>query len=219
MGEDFVGKVLRSCAVKWRHDFSGQRGSKSADSGLAFTCRERLKVAYAQVGRRKRDDGFYCRIEGTTGLDSQKTSHAAPCQNDRPRIGMKLSSMSRIAQVVDCRLCIFNAMRERESCRRSPGAEIVEIENIPTGAANRLGKIEIALVARKSVQQDDGWMRRCTGGYIDKSVEQRTLAWKLEGLHGCGIGFIRNSIGGKSRVLNTGWHGGNERCAEQDGRE
>ena len=78
-------------------------------------------------------------------------------------------------------------MRKREVSGRTPGAPVVEIENIPTGAANLLGQIQIALVPGKSVQQHHHRMRTRSSSHIDEGVQEPTMARNLKTLHGSAL--------------------------------
>jgi hypothetical protein len=77
-----------------------------------------------------------------------------------------------------------------------------------------LGDVEILLVAREAVEEDDYGMRACSGGYVDEGVEESAVAGELEGLEGRWVGFVEGGVlidGG----LGVGGDDGGERCGEQ----
>jgi hypothetical protein len=81
-------------------------------------------------------------------------------------------------------------MSEGEVAGRTPRTPVVEVENIPSGTANILGQIKIALVPREPVQQHHRRMRPRACGDINKRVEKRPVAGNLKTFHGSGIGSL-----------------------------
>ena len=55
------------------------------------------------------------------------------------RIGAQVIGVGGIAHVGDGGLRIFDAVGEGEIAGRAPGAAIVEVEDVPAGAAQGLG--------------------------------------------------------------------------------
>ena len=111
-------------------------------------------------------------------------------QNDTRRIEAQQFGHFRLTQESRSRHGVFDAMREREISRRTPGAAVVEVENIPSGAADILCQIQISFVTGKTVQQDHRRMRAGARGDIHECIQQRSVARNLKSLHGSSIGSI-----------------------------
>ncbi|MFH0343460.1 MAG: hypothetical protein ACHBNF_15350 [Chromatiales bacterium] len=63
-------------------------------------------------------------------------------------------------------------------------------EHVPAGAADRLGQIQVSLVAWITMQQDDGRVRPRALRDINDSAELSALATDHDRLHRRGIGRI-----------------------------
>src|SRR5437762_11807118 len=85
------------------------------------------------------------------------------CKHDVPRIDAEPRRVARTREV-ESGPRVLHRIADREIAWRAPGAAISEGEDVPTGAADGLGEIEMAFVARKPVRQDHGRARRLACG-------------------------------------------------------
>ena len=131
------------------------------------------------------------------------------------RVGSELGGLVRIAQVGNGGFRIFDAVSEGEISGRTPRPAVVEVKDVPSRAPDRLRQIQVALVAGESMQQDDGRVRACSGGDVNKGVQQGAVTGKLEGLHRGGVGFIRRAVREDSGILGDCGGDGAEGCGEQ----
>ena len=107
---------------------------------------------------------------------------------------------------------------EGEVAGGAPGAAIVEVKNVPPGAANRLCEIEILLVTGEAVEDDYDRMRSPSGGDVGERVELGAVAGKLKGLHYGRVCLVWRRVGcdGRGKLLRVEWE--DERRAEKCGR-
>jgi hypothetical protein len=92
------------------------------------------------------------RGEFGAGDQSSKPAHAVTDEGDVLGIDTVFRGRVRLADRLHDRPNIFDHMNKEELTTASPGAALVKEDGIPTRTANRLGQIEIPLVAGKFVE-------------------------------------------------------------------
>jgi len=194
--DDLFCEAGGSAAGEWRHAFGGEAGGDGMKGEPALIFRDGLQLIDAHVGGGDEADGF---DGGVVGGDvaGHEAAHAVADEDDVGGVGAETLCVGRVAHVGDSGLGVFDGVGEGEVAGRAPGAAIVEVENVPSGAADGLGEVEILLVAGEAVEEDDDGMRACSGGDVDEGVEHGSVAGKLEALHGGGIGLVGCGVGGK----------------------
>ena len=111
------------------------------------------------------------------------------------RVRVEACSVGGIAEVSESGFGVLHGVAEGEAAGGSPGTAIVEVKDVPAGAADGLREVEVALVAGKAVEEDDRGVRGGAGGDVDEGIELVAVAGDLEGLRGgrvrgvgCGVG-------------------------------
>ena len=66
----------------------------------------------------------------------------------------------------------------------------MEGEDGPAVAPDGLGEVEVLLVARKTVQQEQGWVRAGTGCFVEDAVHQGAVAGDVHHFHLCGMRLV-----------------------------
>ena len=117
-------------------------------------------------------------------------------ENDVRRVGVEFLRISRIANVGDGGLHVFDGVGEGEVAGRAPGAAVVEVDDVPTGAADGLGEVEIFFVAGEAVEEKYDFVGSGSGCDIGDGVEQSAVAWDLECFEGGGVGLVGRGICG-----------------------
>ena len=132
---------------------------------------------------------------------------------------MKFLRVCGIAQVGDGGVGVFDGMGEGEVAGRTPGAAVVEVDDVPPIAADGLGEVEIFLVAGEAVQEEDYGMWCRAGSDIGDGVEERAVAGDLEGFEGGGIGLVVGGVGGDGGGKLLSIEGERKKGAEKRGGE
>jgi len=195
VGDDFFGEALGRAAGEGRHAVGGEVGGEAGGCFFLLSWLEGLHFVDAHVGCGDQADGF----DGGVlrgGVAGYEAAHAVTDEDDVGGVGAELFRVGWVAQVGDGGLRVFDGVGEGEVAGRAPGAAIVEVDDVPTVAANGLGEVEIFFVAGEAVEEEDDWMRAGAFGDVGEGVEHGAVAGDLEGLHGCGICFVGWWVGG-----------------------
>jgi len=174
-----------------------------------------LQACGVEVSRGDGGDGF----DGWVvcgALDGHEASHAVADEDEVGGVDAEFFGVGRVAQIGDGGLDVFDAVGEGEVAGRTPGAAVVEVEDVPARAANGLGEVEILLIAGEAVEEDDGGMRACSRGDVDEGVEEGSVAGELKRLHGSRILLVGNWIGGDGGLRGEGNSGAKEGCGEEE---
>ena len=188
IGERVMGKLFRRRATDGVHSFTIVGRAQCLDRCVLALLGQGQRNTSSKIGSRNKTYSQDAMISSRI-LHRHESAHAVSDENNARRIKAQYLRHDRRAQIIDRCSRVFDAMGEGEVSRRSPGTPVVEVENIPSGAANILGQIEIALVTRKPMQQHHHWMRTSACSDIDKRVEERSVAGNLKTLHGSRSGL------------------------------
>jgi hypothetical protein len=137
--------------------------------------------------------------------------------NDVAGVGAELFGIGGIANVGDGGMRIFDRVSKGKITGRAPGPAVIEVKNVPSGAAEGLRKIEIFLVAGESVEKDDDRMRACTGRDVGERIELGAVAGDLKCLHCSRVCFVWCRIGRDGRGELLGADRTTERGAKKHG--
>jgi hypothetical protein len=135
--------------------------------------------------------------------------------------------VGRVAQEGHGGLAVGAGAGERELARAAPRAAIVDLQHVPAGPAHGLHQVDIGLVARKAVQEQQGRMRLVARGQVHQGVDPHAAGRQREGGHVGGMLGIANRIGdhrprhgleaGLGARYAADGHGAEEQGAQNEG--
>jgi hypothetical protein len=196
VGDDLFGEALRCAAGERCNAFGGEGGGETARGFVFGSGFEGLHFACAHVGGGDEDDGFDRGVLGG-GVSSHEAAHAVADEHDRTGVGAELLCSGWIAKEGDGGLRVFEGVGEREVAGRTPGAAIVEVEDVPACATDGLGEVEVLLVAGKAVEEDCNWMRTSPFCDVGDGVQHGSVAGELKALDGRWVGFVGDGVCGE----------------------
>ncbi len=165
-----MGKLFGRAATDWVHSFAIICGAQRHNRCVFALLWQGLRNASSKIGSRDKTYSQDATVSGRL-LDRHESAHAVAYENNAGRIKPQYLRHFRRAQIIDCRSRILDGMREGEVPGRTPGTSVVEVEDIPSGTANILRQIEIALVTGKPMQQHHRRMRPRSCRDVDERVE------------------------------------------------
>ena len=131
-------------------------------------------------------------------------SHGVADEDDGFGIGAELLCVDGVAEPGEGSFGVLDAVGEGEGARSAPGAAVVEVEYVPTGASDGLGEVEVPLVAGEAVEEDDGGVRAGAFGGVHEGIEESAVAGELEGFECGGGGFIGDGVRGEGGLGLSG---------------
>ena len=106
---------------------------------------------------------------------SSETTHAVTAQHDSLRVYSVLRRYIWLPHKRDCSVNILRYMSDGKHTGASPSAAIVHCQHIPTCSPNCLGKVEVLLVARDSMQQDDRRVGPCASRQVEQTIHPNPM--------------------------------------------
>ena len=156
VGDDLFGQSFGRASGEGRHAFGSEVGGEAGGGFLFLRGCQGLHLGLdgvdAHVGRGDEADGFDGWIL-RGGVSGHESAHAVADEDDVGGVGAELFRVGGIAQVGDGGLGVFDGVGEGEVAGRTPGAAIVEVDDVPAVAANGLGEVEILFVAGEAVEK------------------------------------------------------------------
>src|SRR5579859_1115477 len=150
IGNGFFGEALRRAASKRSYAFICKVLRYGIDRPIAIGDGEGLNLVDGHVGGGDEADG----LDGgvlRAGITSHEAAHAVADKDDLFWINSKACCVAGIAKIRNGGVNIFDGMGEGEVAGRTPASAVVEVEHIVPGTAQRLGDIEVLLVAWESM--------------------------------------------------------------------
>jgi hypothetical protein len=118
-----------------------------------------------------------------------------PGNRDPRGIDPQPGGIGRIAQEGKHGAGVLGVLGKAERTRAAPRSAIVEGHRVPSGAAHRLGEVEVLLVARPAMADHQRRMRPRPGGEIGDAVDLHPAAGNVQHLHPRGMCLVRSRIG------------------------
>ena len=180
--DDLFGEAQGRAAGEGRHAFGGEVGGESGGGFFLLTRLEGLHSVDAHVGCGDQADSFDGRFL-CADVSGHEAAHTVADENDVGGVGAEFARVGGVAQVGDGGLRVFDGVSEGEVAGRAPGAAVVEVNDVPTVAADGLREIEILFVAGEAVKEEDDRVWACSLGDVGKGVEHGSVAGDLKALH------------------------------------
>src|SRR3546814_16276513 len=111
---------------------------------------------------------------GFGGVDSggHEAANAVARDNDGAGINAVSCDGGGLLKILQGVPGVFGGVGEGEAAGAAPTAAIMEGQDIPSGAAGGLGKVQILLVAGEAVEEEPRRVQAGTGGGVEDRVER-----------------------------------------------
>jgi hypothetical protein len=126
-----------------------------------------------------------------------------PDHDHSMRIDVPFAWSVRVSDFTQQGVDVGASTAKREIATRAPRPTIVKSDNSPSCSLNCTGKVEILLIARQAVKQNDCWMRTGARRSIEHCIHQLAIAEELQSLARCGMYAVEGRISINRRRLSS----------------
>ena len=155
MVEEVAGEGFSGATGEGGEAVGGEAFGDLGKCGLFLVGLDCGEGAAGHVGGGDEDDGFEPGIPGVPGAKDggEHAAHGVSGEDDGVGVGAEFGGVGGGAEVADGGLHVFDAVGEGEVAGATPGAAVVEEEDVVAGAAEGLRDVEVLLVAGEAVEE------------------------------------------------------------------